>query len=234
MIVLVLRTLIVYLLIIIAMRLMGKRQLGQLQPSELVSTILISNLASISIESQELPLSVSIVPVFLIVALELFISALCLRFPRMAQLISGTPIVVIRDGVIDQKALQELRFSASDLLEALRSKDIFDPQEVSYALIETNGNISVCKLHQKDLPTREDMQVALEANEKPLVPFIVDGKMLAKNLCWCKKSEAWALSVLDKEHLTLKQTLMLLGNETENYQIIKKAVSNEKSSETAF
>ena len=234
MIVLILRTLIVYLLIIVAMRLMGKRQLGQLQPSELVSTIFISNLASISIESQELPLSASIVPVFLIVALELCISAICLQFPKVAQLISGTPIAVIRDGVIDQKALRELRFSASDLLEALRSKDIFDPQEVSYALIETNGTISVCKLHQKDLPTREDLNIALEGTEKPMVPFIVDGKVLVKNLCWCKKSTNWVFKILEREHLTLKQTLILLGNETETYQIIKKAVSNENSSETAL
>ena len=77
MLVLMLRTLIIYLLIICAMRLMGKRQLGELQPSELVSTILISNLASISIESPEIPLAASLAPVFLIVALELLLSALC-------------------------------------------------------------------------------------------------------------------------------------------------------------
>lgn len=222
MIVLILRTLIVYLLIIVAMRLMGKRQLGQLQPSELVSTILISNLASISIESQELPLLVSIIPVFLIVALELFISAGCLRFPKIAQLISGTPIVVIRNGVIDQKALKDLRFSAGDLLEALRSKDIFDPTEVSYALIETNGSISVCKLYQKDLPTREDMGVGLQNEQKPMVPFVVDGKLLIENLSWCNKNKDWIEKMLSKQKITLKQTLLFLGNESENYQIVKK------------
>lgn len=222
MIVLILRTLIIYLLIIVAMRLMGKRQLGQLQPSELVSTILISNLASISIESQELPLLMSVIPVFLIVSLELFISAGCLRFPKVAQLISGTPIVVIRDGVIDQKALNDLRFSGSDLLEALRSKDIFDPQEVSYALIETNGSISVCKLHQKDLPTREDMNIGLHNEQKSMIPFIVDGKLVMENLIWCNKNKEWIEKILSNQQITLKQTLLFLGNDSEMYQIVKK------------
>ena len=112
MLVLVLRTLMIYLLIVAAMRLMGKRQLGELQPSELVSTILISNLASISIESPEVPLAASLAPVCLIVVLELFSSALCYMSPTAAKLLSGTPVAVIRGGKIDQKTLRELRFSA--------------------------------------------------------------------------------------------------------------------------
>ena len=108
MLVLVLRTLMIYLLIVAAMRLMGKRQLGELQPSELVSTILISNLASISIESPEVPLAASLAPVCLIVVLELFSSALCYMSPTAAKLLSGTPVAVIRGGKIDQKMYTEL------------------------------------------------------------------------------------------------------------------------------
>ena len=103
--ILLFRTLLVYVLIIGAMRLMGKKQLGELQPSELVSTILISNLASISIESPELPLIGSVVPVFIIVATEILLSALCVRSRRAAKLVSGSPRVIIRNGVIDQATL---------------------------------------------------------------------------------------------------------------------------------
>ena len=120
--ILLFRTLLVYVLIIGAMRLMGKKQLGELQPSELVSTILISNLASISIESPELPLIGSVVPVFIIVATEILLSALCVRSRRAAKLVSGSPRVIIRDGVIDQSTLFDLRFTVDDLLEALRGK----------------------------------------------------------------------------------------------------------------
>ena len=147
---LVLRTLVVYVLIVAAMRLMGKKQLGELQPSELVSTILISNLASLSIESPDVPLVTSMLTVFLIVACEILVSALCVRFRRAQRLVSGRPRIVMREGVIDQKRLKELRFTPDDLLEALRAKDIFELSDVALAIVETNGSVSVQRTFEAD------------------------------------------------------------------------------------
>ena len=117
----------IYLCVLFAMRLMGKRQLGELQPEELVSTILISNLASISIESEEVPVTASLIPLFLIAALELFGSILSFRSQRFFNLMSGRPKTVILNGEIDQNALRTLRLTTADLMEALRGKNIFDP-----------------------------------------------------------------------------------------------------------
>ena len=222
MLVLMFRTLLIYLLIIAAMRLMGKRQLGELQPSELVSTILISNLASISIESPEVPLAASLAPVCLIVALELLLSALCFKNPKAEKLVSGTPVAVIRDGVIDQRTLWELRFSMNDLLEALRSKDIFDPAQVSYALVETNGSLSVCKKADSEPPTRQELRTPLPKATKPMVPMVIDGRPLAENLAWCGKSDGWLAEVLKQRGCALNQVLLLLGDDTEQYRLIKK------------
>ena len=122
MLTILLRTLIIYLTLVVTMRVMGKRQLGELQPEELVSTILISNLASLSIESPDVPLVTSMLTVFLIVACEILVSALCVRFRRAQRLVSGRPRIVMREGVIDQKRLKELRFTPDDLLEALRAR----------------------------------------------------------------------------------------------------------------
>ena len=129
---LIFRTLLIYLCVLFAMRLMGKRQLGELQPEELVSTILISNLASISIESEEVPVTASLIPLFLIAALELLGSALSFRSQKFFNLMSGRPKTVILDGQIDQNALRTLRLTTADLMEALRGKNIFDPRDVSY------------------------------------------------------------------------------------------------------
>ena len=140
---LIFRTLLIYLCVLFAMRLMGKRQLGELQPEELVSTILISNLASISIESEEVPVTASLIPLFLIAALELLGSALSFRSQKFFNLMSGRPKTVILDGQIDQNALRTLRLTTADLLEALRGKNIFDPRDVSYAVVETNGRFEM-------------------------------------------------------------------------------------------
>ncbi len=169
MLLLVLRTFLIYILIIFAMRLMGKKQLGELQPSELVSTILISNLASISIESPELPLVSSIIPVFLIVSLEILISSWCVRSHRMARMVAGSPKIIIQNGVIDQHMLKELRFSAEDLLEALRGKDIFELEQVSFAMVETNGSISVQKKFEYETPTNS--QLGQKSPAAQIYPF---------------------------------------------------------------
>lgn len=124
--ILLFRTLLVYVLIIGAMRLMGKKQLGELQPSELVSTILISNLASISIESPELPLIGSVVPVFIIVATEILLSALCVRVPPrckagLRQPARHHPERRDRPSHFVRSALYRGRPA-----EALRGKDVFE------------------------------------------------------------------------------------------------------------
>ena len=120
---LIFRTILIYLCVLFAMRLMGKRQLGELQPEELVSTILISNLASISIESEEVPVTASLIPLFLIAALELLGSILSFRSQKFFNLMSGRPKTVILNGEIDQDALRTLRLTTADLMEALRGKD---------------------------------------------------------------------------------------------------------------
>ena len=112
---LIFRTILIYLCVLFAMRLMGKRQLGELQPEELVSTILISNLASISIESEDVPVTASLIPLFLIAALELLGSALSFRSQKFFNLLSGRPKTVILNGEIDQNALRTLRLTVADL-----------------------------------------------------------------------------------------------------------------------
>lgn len=220
--VILLRTLLVYLTTIGAMRLMGKRQLGELQPSELVTTILISNLASISIESPELPLTASLVPVLLIAALELLFSALSFRLGGFARLLAGKPMIVIRDGQLDKDTLRQMRISMSDLLEALRGKDIFDLSEVAYAVVETNGALSVCKRWDAETATRKDQKIPAPQAKKPKLPLVIDGRVAAENLSFCGKSEAWVKKVLKTEKIPLAHTLLLLGDDTEEYLLIRK------------
>ena len=187
---LIFRTILIYLCVLFAMRLMGKRQLGELQPEELVSTILISNLASISIESEEVPITSSLIPLFLIAALELLGSVLSFRSQKFFNFLSGRPKTVILDGQIDQKALRMLRLTTADLMEALRGKNIFDPREVSYAVIETNGTLSAALRPEKEPARLADLQLKV-THTNATIPFVLDGQVLEDNLRWCGKDRAW-------------------------------------------
>ncbi len=139
------RAVILYILVIFSVRLMGKRQLGELQPSELVITILVSNIATLPLEDTDIPLIIGITPILALVCFEVLMSWVILRFPAMRKIISGKPKIVVRGGKPDDHALRELRLSMDDLKAALRSKDVFDFADVKYAIIETNGSISVLK-----------------------------------------------------------------------------------------
>lgn len=218
--VLVFRTVLIYLCVLLAMRLMGKRQLGELQPGELVSTILISNLASISIESLDVPLTASLVPLFLITAIEIASSALSLKSRRFADFVQGQPKTVIRDGRIDQDTLRQLRLSVPDLLSALRGKDIFDPREISCAIVETNGSISVAKRGEKETVTLDDLALTPDA-AKAYVPFVLEGKPLRQNLAWCGKNEAWLEAQLARRDTPLTEVLAFLGNDTEDCFLVR-------------
>lgn len=220
--ILIVRTLIIYFLIIVAMRLMGKKQLGELQPSELVSTILISNLASISIESPELPLVSSVIPVFLIVMMEIFISALSLHSPKLEKLVSGSPRIVIKNGVLDKKMLRELRFTPGDLLESLRSKDIFDLNEVDYAVVETNGSMSIYKKFACENVKNEDLKIKCSGNSGPSLPIVLNGYADIENLKYYNKDTKWLNSILKSNNCLIDDILLMLLDKSEKTTIIKK------------
>lgn len=140
------RTLLLYAVILAAVRLMGKRQISELQTSELVVTLLVSDIAAIPMQDTGQPLLSGLLPIAILVFCEIVTSVLMLKSPRARRLICGRPIVVIDDGNILQSELRRLRMTTEDLCEELRQKDVFRLEDVAYAIIETNGRMSVVTL----------------------------------------------------------------------------------------
>ncbi|MBP8594317.1 MAG: DUF421 domain-containing protein [Ruminococcus sp.] len=174
--VILIRALLLYVLVIFSVRLMGKRQLGELQPSELVITILVSNIATLPLEDTDIPLVIGAVPILALVCFEVLVSWLDLRSVRFRKVLSGSPKIIISGGVIDYDVLRELRFSVDDLMMALRSKDVFSPEEVQFAIVETTGSVSVMKKSAEDTISRKGIGLAPEESDPPQV-VITDGKL---------------------------------------------------------
>ena len=208
----VVRTVLVYLAVVVAMRLMGKRQLGELQPSELVTTLLISIVASICIDEPDLPLSASLVPIFLITALEILNSTLVWFCPKYAQLLLGKPVTIIRNGEIQQNELAQLRITASDLAEALRGKDIFSPEDVYWGVVEPNGSITTAPMPQ-------------DGEAPPMLPLLIDKAVYKENLAFFGMDAAALDALLVRQSVTREKVLMLLYNGEKIVLIQKKAAS---------
>lgn len=175
--IILIRSLILYILVVFSVRLMGKRQLGELQPSELVITILVSNIATLPLEDTDIPVIVGVTPILALVCFEVIVSWLILRMPKLRKVISGSPKIIISNGKINRNVMRELRFSVDDLMTALRGRDIFDVSEVQFAIVETTGSISVMKKQEKDVPTRDDLNISAENCDPPQV-VVSDGKVM--------------------------------------------------------
>lgn len=171
------RATVLYAVVIFLIRVMGKRQIGELQPAEFVVTMLVSEIASIPMQDNTIPILNSISALFVLVAYEVITSAVSLKSYKFRAFMQGHPIIVIRDGVIDIKALKKMRMSVNDLMGALRQKDVFEISQVSYAIFETNGQISVLLKPENMNATADDLNLRPQDEGMPFA-VICDGTVI--------------------------------------------------------
>lgn len=188
------RTVISYILVVIAVRIMGKRQVGQLEPTELVITLMISDLATIPLTHVSIPLAYGIVPILTLIILEATFSFFELKSRFFRKIMSGTPAIIIKDGVVEEKELEKLRFNFDDILEMLRMQGSTDIKEIKYAILETSGNLSV--VQKKSEQNENDNYKGL-----PFM-FICDGKVSKKALALYNKDENWLKKQLKNEKIS--------------------------------
>lgn len=221
MIISVIRTILLYIVIILAIRIMGKRQIGELQTSELVVTLLISDIAAIPMQNTEQSLLSGIVPILILIVCEIIISFLMLKRAGFRRIICGKPIVIISDGKINQSEMHRLRMSTEDLSEELRQQGIFNIEDVGFAIVETNGKLSVLKKPEKDIPTAEEL--GIKTNDKGLeVVVISDGEISKCSLKICGLSRDWLFDTLKKENTELNDVFLMIANGQGEYKIIEK------------
>lgn len=144
-----LRTIIIYAFIILAVRIMGKRQISDMQTSELVITLVISDIIAIPLQSVDQPLMSGLLPIVVLVSLEIILSIIMLKSSKFRNVICGNPMVIITDGKVLKNQLKKLRISYEDLYSLLRQQGVFDVQQVRYAIVETNGSISILKYEEE-------------------------------------------------------------------------------------
>ena len=216
-----LRAVIIYFLILAVMRILGKRQIGDLQPSELVITILLSEIFAIPMQDTKIPLLETLVPVFLLVGFEILTSVISIKSIKFRRLIDGNSIMIINNGKLDQKQLKKLRYTTDDLLEALRKKDIFDISTVQYAIIETDGTLSVCLKAQESPVKIKDTNITVQEVAVPVV-IISDGKLIKENLTIIGCDEKQLAAVIKKEKIKTDEIFIMLMDINKKTTIIKK------------
>ena len=203
-----LRTVVLYLVLIAVIRLMGKRQVGQMEPSEFVVTMLVANLASIPMQDGGIPLSSGLVPILTVLGLELVLSALVLKSMCLRRLLCGKPVILIENGRILQNNLRRTRITLDELTGQLREKDVLQVGAVQYAILETNGNLSVFPYPKEKPASARDAGV--EAGKQWLpITLVGDGYLYRENLALAGKDERWLHQILSEKHTRLEDTWLL-------------------------
>ena len=221
MIITVIRAILLYIFVIGAIRIMGKRQLSDMQTSELVITMIIADIASIPMQNTSQPLLSGVVPILILICLEIIISILMQKIPKIRNLVCGKPEIIINNGVLDQKMLKALRLTTEDLSVLLRQEGVFSINEVEYCIIETNGKISVLLKPEKRNPTNKDLSVTLRDSGIDTV-IISDGEYLYRSMKLCEIDKSWVERTLEKENMQVEDVMIMTANRLKEYSIIRK------------
>lgn len=170
------RTIVIYLLLLVCMRLMGKRQIGELEMSDLVTTLLLSEIASLPITNHEIPVMFAVIPIITLLSLEVFVSILLIKIPALKRILTPSPNFIIDKGVLQQHELRRLRISNEEFICGLRQAGVFDINEVYYAILEENGQLTIIPRSACRQPTASQLGLTIAESGTSHI-LISDGRL---------------------------------------------------------
>ncbi len=207
-----LRTAFLYLVLILSVRMMGKRQIGQMEASEFVVTMLVANLAAIPMQDGAIPLYSGLVPILTVLGMELVLSGLIMHSVVLRKFFCGKPVILINNGKIIQENLRRTRITLDELTGHLREKDVLDIRTVQYAILETDGNLSVFPFPKERPASAKDAGIQASRQYLPIT-LVEDGYLSKENLQKAGKDETWVKTVLQQHNTDVQSTLLLTVDE---------------------
>ncbi|MGI6701093.1 MAG: DUF421 domain-containing protein [Christensenellales bacterium] len=212
------RSILIYIFLLVIMRLMGKRQLSELQPFEFVITLLIAELVSIPMSDASIPLAYGLIPIFTLYIMHLFINKLSSRSIKFRKLVNGSPMIVITPDGIDTRKLQKLDMNVDDLMDSLRASGHFNPADVEYAILETNGKISVLATAETRNITPSDLGLSVSEATLPKV-LISEGRIMDNTINLEQIPTDKISKILNEYHLEPKDVFLMIINGDKDFFI---------------
>ncbi|MFZ5968531.1 MAG: DUF421 domain-containing protein [Bacillota bacterium] len=222
MIIIFIRTLLLYIFVLISMRLMGKGELAEMQPFELVVTLMIAELAALPMENMGVPLLNGLIAISTLIFAQVVISFINMKSEKARGIICGKPSILIHKGKINEEELRRLRITINDLVEQVRSKDYPSISDVEFAILETNGDLSIIPKTSKKNVTIEDLQGKTSYEGLP-ISLIIDGHINYENLSKADKTEDWLMHQLNKNGINHpREVLFSYVDGSNNFFVQKK------------
>ena len=201
---------------------MGKRQIGELEVTDLVATLLLSEIASLPITDPNIPVLHAIIPMIVLLSLEVFSSYILLRAPKLKKILSATPTLIIKNGVLDQSALIATRLSIEELMSEIRQQGFCSLSYVWYAILEKDGRLTILPRARYSPPTQEQLNLPLQ--EESLMHVVYNGNTYNDmGLSLIEKDRVWLEKQMERRGVTLCDQFCVTANSRgELYWIPKK------------
>ena len=200
------RTILFYFLVVISYKIMGKREVGELGVFDFIISMLISQLIAICIENYKDPIWFVIVPTLILVLFQIVFAFLSLKSNKFRDILDGKESVIISNGKLNFSEMKKQKYNLNDLLLQLRDKGIRTIEEVDYAILETNGKLSVFQKQDDN------------NNVFPL-PLVLDGVIEENNLKFINKTRKWLNNELSKKKINLDNIFYAFYKDDEIYVI---------------
>lgn len=218
MLVVLIRSILLYIVVLVSLRLMGKGEIAEMNSFDLVITLLIAEVAAVPMENNNIPLINGVAAVTGLIVMQIVISYLALKSRTVRVLLSGKPSILIEKGSINYKELKKERVTIDELLEQLRVQGYFKISDVQYAILETDGNLSILATPSyKNPPSSEFKHLPLS--------LIIDGKVIKHNINLIEKDNNWLLGILKSNHIkNIKDVLLCVIDENDKIYIQEKKI----------
>ena len=237
------RTAILYTLVVAVMRIMGKRQIGELQPYEFVITIMISDLASLPMQDTRYPLLLGVIPIITLLFMKTGLSQIQLKSQYARKIVDGEPCIVVCKGKIDYEVIKKQQLHIDELLEELRLAGYFDLDEIQYAILENNGQLSILPTSSGSSgsnPSAQNSKAEVSSNEninssknssnenlQPYLPkiLITDGRININSLTSMNKDKDWINNILENHNIDSIDKVLIAMYDTKGkfkYQLYDK------------
>ncbi|MCX7884858.1 MAG: DUF421 domain-containing protein [Caloramator sp.] len=221
------RTIILYIFVVFVMRIMGKRQIGELQPFELVIAIMLSELAAVPMQDTGIPLRNGLIPIFTLMLLEISISIISLKFESVRKIVCGKPSILIKNGKVQEDEMRKQRFNLNDLMEELRISGYFNISDIEYAILETNGKLSIIPRISQSPVTKEDLKINKSELKLP-ISIILDGVLNMQNLNISGYNIDWLYKKLKENEIDKIEDVFIAMLDTKGELFIQRRNKNEK------
>ena len=224
MIIVCIRTILLYSLVVLTMRLMGKRQIGELQPYEFVITIMISDLASLPMQDQRYPLLQGIVPIITLLFLKTLITLVELKFQAARNILDGSPCILIYNGKINYNALKRQQLNLDELFEELRLAKCYNLDEIQYGILENSGQLSILPKNYNSSSSSSSSSSSISSgnsdntsNTKVVLPkiLVADGKINRNSITSMNKDNEWIMNTLKNHGINSIDNILIAMYDTQ-------------------